>query len=160
MIERFLRAEEISVDQSWALLRWCAARGASEFTLSMLGLKGYTMPFCDHVAGALAPFRLDDANREHPTAPTRDQIVRRTELWRLSDDTIALFITFFAEGLFTYTAGEWETGCLEDPVIYRDGEMVLGVVSHEQEAVLRLTAAEHQEIATLGIATRDTAQWI
>jgi hypothetical protein len=160
MKERYIVADDIDRNRSWVLVQWCAANGASDFTLSLLGLEGYATPFLDRVEAALAPFRLSMQDREHLTAPTRDQLVQPTQLWHVSDETIRLLMGFLDDGLFTYPAGEWETGCLEDPVIYRRGEIILGVVSHEREGLLRLTEVEHNQIVALGIPTRENAQWI
>ena len=67
---------------------------------------------------------------------------------------------FFPAGLFTYPAGEWITGCIENPTIYRAGQIMLAIVSHEREGVLELTSEEQRAVATLGIATRANAEWV
>jgi len=51
-------------------------------------------------------------------------------------------------------------GWLEDPTLYRDGEIMLGIVSHEREGFLELTALEAVQLAALGIPTRDAGRWI
>jgi len=52
-------------------------------------------------------------------------------------------------GVFDSPAGpdRWR----EDLTIYRQGELVIGLVSHEQEGVLRLTPQEHGVVAGLDI---------
>jgi hypothetical protein len=43
----------------------------------------------------------------------------------------------------------------EDPVIYRDGQLMLGVLSHEAFAVLRLEDHELPQLATTGFPSHD-----
>jgi hypothetical protein len=75
-------------------------------------------------------------------------------------ELLAAIRPFFPDGLFTYMTSAHEEGWLENPTIYRDGEILLGVVSHEQEGYLQLTALEPVQIAAMGIPTRVTGTWI
>lgn len=157
---RFIVADDIRPEQTWQLAAWCAAHGATEFRLDLMSLKGHPAPFCDAVETALAPFRRPEARREHMSTLVGQPRVRPTELWTVSAESLRVLQRHLDEGLFTYLAGEFETGWLEDPTFYRDGELMLGVVSHEREGLLRLTELEHAEVAALGIPSRSEPQWI
>jgi hypothetical protein len=50
-----------------------------------------------------------------------------------------------------------DAGWLEDFAIYRCGEVILGVVSHEGLVVLRLTEREQGEFSDLKIESHETA---
>lgn len=154
-VDRFLSADDLAAEPSWRLLRWCHARGASEFTLSPLSLEGLEAAYHDRFRALLRPFQLPSAPREHAASWRAGERVPGTELWALTRRTIELLAGFFDDGLFTYPAD-----CLEDPTFYRDGELMLGIVSHEREGVLRLSAAEHHQIQALGIPARAEPMWI
>ena len=160
LIERFLFADDVEAEQTWALLAWCHERGASELSLDMLGLKDAPETFCDDFRLAAAEFALPDAPREHMVTYVGQPPIRPAELWRLTPGSIVVLREFLGDGLFTYPAGAWETGCIENPTFYRDGEVMLGIVSHEEEGVLRLRPGEEGGFAALGIPSRDRPRWI
>lgn len=160
MIDRFLFDGDVRPEQTWQLARWLHERGVSELTLTLLGLEGQPTPFTDALSARLEPFRLPSAAREHASAWRANELIRETELWKLCPETIDLLAEALDDGLFTYPAGEWDTGCIEDPTFYREGRMALGIVSHEREGVLRLSDEEHREVAARGIPTRETPEWI
>lgn len=160
MIERFLFADDVTAEQTWMLVAWCHARGASELSVDLLGLKDRPEPFCDRFRTAAAAFALPDAPRKHMVTYAGLPFVRPAPLWRLTPESIELLREFLDEGLFTYPAGEWEAGCIENPALYRDGEIMLGIVSHEGEGVLKLRQDEWAEFARLGIPSHDRPEWI
>jgi hypothetical protein len=94
------------------------------------------------------------------SAPTPEELHRLTDLWVLSDPSIAVLRTYFDEGLFTYPTSEWNEGCLEGPTFYRGQQIILGITSHEHEGILTLDAAEHAAVAALGISSRDRPEWL
>lgn len=157
---RFLRATDFAPGQSWTLLDWCRAHGADEITFKLLGLEGHSSPFTDRVEEELAPLRLPPAPRRHLNVYEGEDEVRPTHLWVLGDGSVAVLRRYFADGLFTYPLGEWETGCIEDLIIYRGGRLLLGIVSHEGEGMLYVTPAEAADLKARGIPTRDQPLWI
>ena len=159
-VERYLFEQDLEAEQTWWLVAWCHSRGASELTINLLGLQGHDERFCDHFRDAMAEFRIADAPREHMVTYLGDAPVRPAPLWRLTPESIARLREFLPDGLFTYPAGEWPTGCLENPTFYRAGHIMLGIVSHEYEGVLKLLPNEQPAIDALGIKTRDEPQWI
>ncbi len=81
---------------------------------------------------------------------------RPTNTWRLSAESAGALRQHIADGLFaapSYSTGGW----FEDFTIYRRGEIMLGVVSHEGLIVLRLTEREHREFSELSIESHETA---
>jgi hypothetical protein len=158
--EHFLFADDLESEQTWMLLAWCQARGASELTIDLLGLQDHPEPFCDRFRDAMAEFRLADAAREKMVTYSGDPWVRPTPLWRLTPESIQILRSFLDEGLFTYPAGDWPTGCLENPTFYRAGEVMLGIVSHEREGILRLLTSEQADFGALCIPWRDQPEWI
>jgi hypothetical protein len=160
MIDRYIRASDIGAAESWLMLESCLGFGASEFSLSEIWWEGTAAEPFERLYARLAEFRLDDARREHLTAPSQDQVVRSTALWRLTPETIGIIKELFPGGVFDYPASETASGWFEDPTFYREGVLTLGVVSHENEGVLCLTKAEHTALAELGIRTYESGVWI
>lgn len=146
-------------DQTWELLDWCIKRGADEFTVQRLGLQGYETPFCDAFEAKLSPWRRSQATRKLMSAFVGQPIARPTALWELRSETVLILREYFDSGLFTYSVGDWKTGCLEDPIFYRRGELLLGVISHESYGVLAVSNEERAELAAIGIRTRDKPEW-
>jgi len=81
---------------------------------------------------------------------------RPTDTWRLSTESADVLRQHVADGLFVAPSHSM-AGWLEDFTIYRRGEVMLGVVSHEGLVVLRLTEQEHGEFSDLKIESHETA---
>lgn len=159
-MNRFLRADDIRPADTWALVEWCGESGATEFSISLLGLQGEPTPYCDELERSLRPFQLADAPRPQTTWLVGAESVQPTPLWRLTAESVAILAQYLDEGLFTYPAGEWRTGCIEDPTIYRDAQIMLGVVSHEREAILTIRADENTALRRLNITFHEEPEWI
>jgi hypothetical protein len=140
------------------MLRWLVAAGADEFTLDVMALVDTPAPIADAFEDALAPFALPLARRrtlQNADGPDRGREVR---LWRYSAESLAALLPFFSKGLFHYDAGP--AGWLEDLAVYRRRELLLGVITHERAAVLRLATEEHAAVAALGVRSESSAEWI
>ena len=85
---------------------------------------------------------------------TADELMRNTELWELNDTSIEALKQALPAGLLTYDPSEqwW----FEDPILYRGGKLMLGVLSHEAFAVLRLTDLEAVQFSAAGFPNHDT----
>jgi hypothetical protein len=143
------------------LVRWLEEWGADEFSLAMLGIEGRDSPGLREIESRLAPHSLGVADREHLTARPRDEIVRPTPIWRLHRTTIPILHSIFTHGLFGYPASEDAGGWVEDPSLYRAGELVLSIVSHESEGMLRLPLHDyHRASAELGLILHAEGEWI
>src|SRR4051794_38279880 len=99
-IQRFVHTDDLTAENGRRLLEWCVARGGDEFTIRFMGL-GDTPGLHEKLKGALAPFHLGSAKREHSTTLAGDEPRRLAENWRLCPDSIALLHHHLAEGLFT-----------------------------------------------------------
>jgi hypothetical protein len=48
------------------------------------------------------------------------------------------------------------SGWFEDPILYREGNLLLGVLSHEAFAVLRLSVVEAMRLNAAGFPSHDS----
>jgi hypothetical protein len=155
---RHIAAHGVSPEVTPRLLRWLLAAGADELTLTVMALQGEPAAVADAFEDALAPFALPPARRRvlvDADGPGSTRVVRR---WTLSEASLAALLPFVARGLFHAAPGP--AGWLEDLAVYRAGELVLGVVTHEQEGTLRLTAIEHAHVASLGVQSTEGDEWV
>jgi len=155
---RYVFEHSLRDDRGPRLLRYLLAHGADEFSITVMALQDTPAPFADAFEEAFAPHERPVAPRRALTASTPTDFVRPVRLWAFNETSLEALLTFLHAGLFHWPAGP--DGWLEDLTIYRRGELVLGLVSHEQEGVLRLTRDEHQEVGALDIPSELTAEWI
>lgn len=133
------------------LMRFLMDRGADEFTLTVMAMQDTQAPFADAFEDELGPFERDVAMRPVVSDDMELGTVQPVRIWSLDRDSLTLLLTFFDEGLFHSPAGP--DGWLENLAIYREGELVLGIVSHHREGVLRLAPGEYAALDALGIST-------
>jgi hypothetical protein len=132
MLTLWVRKEDYSPAESWRLVEWCAERGAREFTLSFIGPPDGPTQAWDAFDVPLAPFALNGSSAGR---------------FALTPDSSTVLRSLLGGGLFTY---EPTTAlCLEDPILFRDGQPMLSVISHEGEAILEL---EPEDRASLDAA--------
>lgn len=155
--QRFVYKHEITPEQSWRLLEWCISRGATELTLCLPSTHPPSTAYA--VMAAMERFRLADSERDTGSyaGDVRPSIV---PLWRLTAEVVELLAGLFDEGLFTYPAGDWPGGLGEDPIAYRGGQLMLWVVSHEGEAVIRLAPDDLESFAALGLRTHPRSRYV
>jgi hypothetical protein len=137
----------LSAPESWRLLRWCAEHGGTELAIRVRCVASEPAPVADDFEDTFAASSLGTAPRRVLGADPEEK-VQPVRLWRLTGDSIESLRRFLPGGLFSHVVDP--AGWLEDPTVYRDGELLLGVVTHEQEGVLRVTAPELRELETLG----------
>jgi hypothetical protein len=147
LTHRMLSREDVSAHQGWILAEWCQAIGGDEFTLSFIST-GDPSPFCDEALLLLEPFAKSESERE--VVYCRQERIR---LWGLTDASLAVLRHLLPDGIFTYQMGD--TGWVENFTIYRRGQMLLGVITHEASACLYLTEAEWQRFGELEICTHE-----
>jgi hypothetical protein len=150
--------EDISPEQSWRLVAWCMANGADEFTMDGITSEGASRTVFEEFDKVADAYRRPRALRRCLSAPTADELIRLTELWTLNQTSLAALERALPDGLFTYNFGleSW----FEDLVLYRQGELMLGVVTHESEGVLRVTPLERADLDRLGIRYRLENVWV
>jgi hypothetical protein len=151
---RWFYPGDVTPPQTWQLVDFCVAHGATEFTVCFMTMQGSAAPNIVEVKAALRPFELAEAPRQLMTVLVGQPQVQPTRLWRLVPEAVTALQRFLAEGLFDYPSADWDAGWLEDLTVYRRGEVMLGVVSHEGEGLLTLSAGEHSEVEALGIRTQ------
>lgn len=85
---------------------------------------------------------------------TADDLTRSSKLWELNATTIAALRRALPDGLLDYNpvGQSW----FENPVFYRDGRLMLGVLSHEAFAIMRLSDGEAAELAEAGFPSHDS----
>jgi hypothetical protein len=74
-------------------------------------------------------------------------------LWRVTEASLAVVRRLFPRGPLTRPdprAAAWP----EDLAFYRNGELLLGFIAHEGEAVLRVTPTERDELVAAGLLGR------
>jgi hypothetical protein len=155
---RYVFEHSLRGERGPRLLRYLLSHGADEFTITVMTLQDTPAPFADAFEDQLAPFERPAAERRILTRATASDLGALVRLWSFNDTSLERLLSFLDKGLFRWPAGP--DGWLEDLTIYRRGELVLGLVSHEQEGVLRLTHQEHIEVGALDIPSEETAEWI
>ncbi len=106
------------------------------------------------IASRLQPFAAGNATRHLFTNK-----ISNFPTWRLNADSIALLKSLLPEGLFTYGINEQDQW-LEDPIVFRNGGLFLGIVTHEAEGVLRITDEEESQLNALGLALKHKGKWV
>jgi hypothetical protein len=155
---RYVSEQSLRGERGPRLLRYLLAHGADEFSITVMALQDTPAPFADAFEDELAPYERPVSPRRTLAAATPTDFVRPVRLWTFSDASLARLLSFLDRSLFLWPAGP--DGWFEDLTIYRQGELVLGLVSHENEGVLRLTPDEHREVAALDMPSETTAEWI
>ena len=154
-VQRFLAPSDFSAAETWRLVKWCQGLGAEEFTIDCLTPDAIAVPEVWREFDEMAqPFSRGEGVRERMSGATADDLTRSTRLWGLNENTIQALKRALPDGLFGYTPAE--RGWFEDPVFYRDGRLMLGILSHEAFAVLRLSQAESDQLSAAGFASHES----
>jgi hypothetical protein len=155
LVKRYLAPADFSAEESWRLVEWCREIGADEFTVDCVGSDARAeatiwQPF-EKVG---KPFSRGDETRERMSGTTADDLTRRTQLWELNPVTVGALQKALPGGLLSYDPEG--RGWFEDPILYREGNLLLGVLSHEAFAVLRLSALESVRLSAAGFPSHDS----
>ncbi len=140
------------------LLRYLLDCGADEFSVTVMALQHTPAPFADAFEDELEQYQRNMASRRIPASAADASAVRPVRLWAFNHASLERLLTFVDEDICYCPPGP--DGWLENLTIYRSAELVLGIVSHEGEGVLRLTPAEHIEVAALDIPSELSAESI
>jgi len=154
---RFFSFDDLKPEADWLLLEWCTRHGADEFTVSAL-TAGQESERMKRFFEQLEPFALPAAPRRLLSAPAAHELTRCVERWRLDENALDLLRAALPMGFASreYDEALW----LEDLAVYRDGEFMMGVLSHENGGVLRITALELAELRATGFPDRDEVPWV
>ena len=141
LVERYVFHEDLGKPGGERLLTWCRSLGADSFTFTVIGTPPELEQQAAMIEAPLAPFRISPTRiRAIPEGQPGSYWTRVSALWELNDTTETYLLKCFPRGLVTYlpTEGSW----CEDPCLYRGDELMLGIISHENEGVLRIEARE------------------
>jgi len=155
---RHISADGFPPDVTPRLLRWLIAAGVDEFTLTVMGIHGEVAVDADAFEDAIEPFVLGLERRRVLIDADGQGSTREVRLFTFNEASVDALLPYIAGGLFHNVPSP--DGWLEDFACYRDGELVLGVVTHLQEGTMRLTAAEHVEVAKMGVNSMESEEWI
>ena len=165
LIALSISAEDYDPLKSWKLVSWCKKQGADEWTLAAVTYSGTAMSagmaLFDRFEERIESFRLPTAKRRSLTAQrplSQNNFIKLTELWRLNSKSLAVVQEMLPEGLFAHQVQK--DGWFKDPVFYRRGEFMLGVVSHEHEGIIRVTKAEHRLLEAEGFVFRPRGLYV
>jgi hypothetical protein len=129
--------------------------GADEFTIDCVGSDAREeakawRPFEEIVQR----FSRGEKTRERMSGRTADDLTRSTRLWELNAVTIGALQQALPSGLLAYdpTGRGW----FEDPIFYREGSLLMGVLSHEAFAVLRISVLESVRLSAAGFPSHAT----
>ena len=162
MIELRLFESQLDDHQQWRLVEWCRMRGADEFSLRVLwagefDAEGNEIPTPDvdpdTLLAPLGAFARSPAVRELPVLYEEEALTTDVPLWSLTEASLTALRRLFPRGPLArpdLRAAMWP----EDFAIYRGGVLLLGFITHEGEAVLRVTALEHDALVSAGLVRR------
>jgi hypothetical protein len=155
LVKRYLAPADFTAEESWRLVEWCREIGADEFTVDCVGSDARAeatiwQPF-EKVG---TPFSRGEETRERMSGATADDLTRSTRLWELNPVTVGALQQALPNGVLSYDPEG--RGWFEDPILYRDGSLLLGVLSHEAFAVLRLSVLEALRLSEAGFSSHDS----
>lgn len=153
--QRFVR-DDLSLEQGWRLIEWCIQRGGDEFSFRALGFNDFPSSH-EPLRKALTSFYRGKPQRDNMTKVATEQGRRPTDTLRLTTESAAVLRRHVVDGWFAGPSYS-EAGWFEDFTIYRCGEVMLGVISHEGLVVLRLAEQEHEQFSELKIKSYETAR--
>ncbi len=155
---RRLMADGLPPKATSRLLHWLVRAGADEFTVTVMGIHGEVAADADAFEDAIEPFVVGLARRRVLVDADGAGSTREVRVFTFSDASLDSLLPFISDGLFHNVPGPG--GWLEDFAFYRNGELLLGVVTHLQEGTLRLTTDEHAEVAKMGVVSTESEEWI
>jgi hypothetical protein len=146
-------AYPLTPNQSRDLLKFCRTVGATVFTVNFLFVKGEESEgLANSFYQRLSTFSADERLLENIFGSGFE----RHECWALNDESIEAILAETDGNLFAYNVLYKP----EDWLIYAGDELVLQVVSHEQEITLRLSETHYSEFTKLGIPHKQgQPQW-
>jgi hypothetical protein len=153
--QRYLAPSDFSAAESWRLVAWCQAIGADEFTVDCVAANDVLWPRrWESFEKLIHRFFRGEQTRERMSGRTADDLVRPTKLWELNDATALALTHALPDGLLAYDPSEESS--FENPIIYRKGQLLLGVLSHEAFGVLRLSEDESHQLNDAGFRSHDS----
>ena len=159
IVQRHVFHADLGMAGGEQLLRWCRDHGADAFTFTVIGTPPDLQRDAAEIEAPMEPFRLDPTRiRAIPLGQPGSSWTDLSALWELNDATEEVLLRCFPNGILTYRPrpGSW----CEDPCLFRGPELMLGIVSHENEGVLRIQASEQLALDQSNLAYRLKGEWV
>ena len=137
----------LDYSQSERLLQFCLNIGVDCFSVNFVYGNEDELRNMKAIDHRLAPFSLGNHLLEQTTW-RNDQRFAQAECWRLNPETLQLILNACDGSLSNYDMGRLP----EDWKFYRQGELLLGFVSHEYHGFLRLPDNTLHAFSRIGIA--------
>jgi hypothetical protein len=153
-VQRYLAPSDFPAAETWRLIEWCRQLGADEFTIDCLGSEQVVGEVWRPFERVVQPFYRGEQVRERMSGRTADDLTRSTRLWALNATTIGALQRALLDGLLAFDPVG--PGWFEDPVFYREGRLMVGVLSHEAFAIMRLSEPEAVELSAAGFPSHDS----
>jgi hypothetical protein len=134
----------LTPEKSRALLEFCRSCGATVFAVNFLYVKGEKN---ERVMEAFYEKLLPFSAGQQVLECIEGSGFRAQPCWTLNDSSIELILRDTSGDLFAYDILHQP----EDWLFYRADFILLQIVSHEQEAILRVSATEYERFQTLQI---------
>jgi hypothetical protein len=155
LVQRFLAPSDFTAPESWRLLNWCQSIGADEFTIDCVVDNDILWPKrWESFEKLIERFFRGEQTRERMSGRTADDLTRATKIWELNDATTVALTRALPGGLLAYDPSDESS--FENPVIYRGGQLLLGVLSHEAFGVFRLSDDEARQLGEAGFPSHDS----
>jgi hypothetical protein len=153
--QRYLAPSDFSAAESWRLVSWCQSIGADEFTVDCVVANDVLWPKrWESFEKLIHRFYHGEQKRERMSGRTADDLVRTTKVWELNDATIHALTHALPDGLLAYDPSDESS--FENPILYRQGRLLLGVLSHEAFGVLRVSDDEAHALGQAGFPSHDS----
>jgi hypothetical protein len=138
------RSPSLTLDQSKGILQYCLAEGATLFTVNFLYVKREeSEKLMESFYQRLSPFSAGT----RPLESIGGNRFQQLACWIFNDASIDLILNEVDGDLFAYDV----TNLPEDWVFYVGESIFLQTVTHEQEAILRISERQYARFKRLGI---------
>jgi hypothetical protein len=129
-MKRLTEIEKVQPELGWRIAEWCIGKGATEFSLKLMSVQTTTSRAVEDTQRELRPFFVKIEKREVTFSVTHEEI----PLWRLCATSLSVLKRKMPKGAFAHRpSGEY---WIEDLVIYRNDNLLFGILSHEQCAFI------------------------
>jgi hypothetical protein len=159
LMRRSLHGKDFKYAQTWTVLDWCLRHDASEFTVHVLTLGDIPLtPQLESTLRELEQFSLGREVRPELSNYGGSSFRHEVELWELNPVSAGHLKELLPVGLLSYVSDE--TGWVEDPHVFREGEIMFGSISHEDEGVVQARSDELEELERMGVRLRLDPEWL
>src|SRR5512133_275022 len=101
---RYVSEHSLRGERGPRLLRYLLARGANEFSITVMALQDTQAPFADAFEDELGAHERPAASRRVLTGADSEHHTRTVRLWTLNETSLDRFLSFLDEGLFLWPA--------------------------------------------------------